>query len=346
MFKYRLFLCSTALAFVTNNANAYIPKTGHEPITRLALQGYQYCFNDNTFDLPASQKRLLQGNSALDHGTESFSDQDEKIPGAVTLFHLVTRVTNWHFYNPQKTAFSKQKNVEKSHKRLWAMALDGLEKVDNKHDKLLFLGAILHLLEDVSVPAHVMPVYHGPTTLVDWLGDFEKLTQYMREASQPEAISGFFVSEKILDQIDNKPLDHPRLLDVINNKFKPFCDGLKTQPTANPNQIRAQLADTVLSLIRQPVPQCAGAKWSRFWSATVPSKTIESTPYFNRYNTEQGFPLFGQSGQITDDNGQVGCAIKAGDARYLDFVFRLHLEAIKADIKLLYWAKSRLNLDQ
>ncbi|MFT4929194.1 MAG: hypothetical protein ACI8WB_005324 [Phenylobacterium sp.] len=317
-----IFLLSWLMAF---NAHGYDPEIGHKPLTLLALQAYQSCFGESI----DGQKRLLQGNLAMDHGTGSFSPEDEKIPGAITLFHLVTRTTNWHFYHPDKSAFSKQKNVEKSHQKLWQMAIEGVKSQTRNHNKQLFLGALLHLTEDLSVPAHVVPVYHGPTTALNWFGEFEHLTQYMTDKG---AVDGFWLLQKISDNIDIMPPNQTKLLTAIKHPGKGFCQGLI--PTQTPDQIRLHLAGKTLALINTAIPACNGVKWSRFW----PAANSEDR-YFGRYNVEAGFPLFGEAGVISDKHGQVGCTVKRDDQRYLDFIFQLHLEAIKADVRLMRWSE-------
>ena len=334
---------ATFLAFIgTHNAYAYVPETGHAPLTQLAVQGYQQCFDNHTLATPNVLNRLLQGNMAMDHGTGSFSDEDEAIPGAITLFHLITRITNWHFYRPQEQRpqeqrLSKQKNVEMSHKRLWKMAVDGFAKATTPHDKWLFLGALLHLNEALSVPAHVVPVYHGPTTLVDRLGEFESITRYPQDSN---ITSGFWLTEKITDQIDQMRVDKTRLSGAIKQQLPAYCQALTTQPLATPNSIKNNLAKQTLAFIDQPIPHCKGVKWSRFWD-DVPEQSSPPLPsqrYFKLYNSEKGFALFGLAGVVSDKNGKAGCTLKDNDKRYLDFVFQLHLAAVKADVALLYWA--------
>ncbi|MCJ8267794.1 MAG: hypothetical protein MJK04_00150 [Psychrosphaera sp.] len=330
-----------ALFFATTT-HAYVPETGHAPLTQLAVQGYQQCFDNQTFATPNVLNRLLQGNMAMDHGTSSFSDEDEAIPGVITLFHLITRVTNWHFYqpykkHPQEQHSSKQKNVEMSHKRLWKMAVDGFSKATTPHDKWLFLGALLHLNEDLSVPAHVVPVYHGPTTLVERLGKFESITHYPQDSN---IVRGFWLGKKITDQIDQMRVDKTRLNGAIKQQLPAFCQALTTQTLSTPHSIKNGLAKQTLALINQPIPNCPGVKWSRFWD-DVPQQSSPPLPsqrYFKLYNSEQGFPLFGLAGLVSDKSGKTGCTLEDNDKRYLDFVFQLHLAAVKADVALLYWA--------
>jgi hypothetical protein len=329
----------TFLAVIsTHNVYAYVPETGHAPLTQLAVQGYSQCFNNPTFTAPSALNRLLQGNIAMDHGTGSFTDEDEAIPGAVRLFHLLTRITNWHFYHPQEPSpqeqhLSKQKNVEMSHKRLWKLAVEGFDTAVKPHNKWLFLGALLHLTEDLSVPAHVVPVYHGPTTLVDKLGAFESITRYPQNSN---ITSGFWLTEKIADRIDQMPVDKIRLSVAIKQQLPTFCQALKT----NPQSIKQDLAKQTLALINQPIPNCGGVKWSRFWDG-VPEQSSPPLPsqrYFKLYNSEKGFPLFGLAGTVSDKGGKVGCTLEDNDERYEDFVFQLHLAAVKADVALLFWA--------
>jgi hypothetical protein len=318
------------------NSHGYIPESGHSPITRLAMQGYQSCTNSTLYSNDKTQQRLLQGNVAMDHGTGSFNEIDERLPQALALFHVVERVTNWHFYNPQKSMYSRQKRVEMSHDRLWAKALVGFEVNNEHYDKWLFLGALLHLTEDLSVPAHVVPVYHGPTVLVNWLGEFENLTNYMRHSGN---VDGFWLTEKISDPIDAMPPDINRL----TKQLPRFCKALKKVMT--PEQIRQQLTAKTLQLINQAIKKCGGLSWQLFWREALQNQPLPAQNYFGQYNINAGFPLFGQSGSISDDKGKIGCSIEdfnSDDSRYEDFIFELHQLAIIADMNLLLWAQQQV----
>lgn len=145
--------------------------------------------------------------------------------------------------------------------------------INSKNDKWLFLGALLHLNEDLSVPAHVVPVYHGPTTLVDKLGAFESITRYPQNTN---ITSRFWLTEKITNRIDQIPVDKTCLSGAI--QLPTFCQALKT----NPQSIKQNLAKQTLALINQPIPNCGGVKWSRFWDGVLEqsSPPLPSQRYF------------------------------------------------------------------
>ncbi|HLD66018.1 MAG TPA: hypothetical protein VJA19_08235, partial [Pseudomonas sp.] len=214
-----------------------------------------------------------------------------------------------------------------SHQNLWLGLQKGFEANAAAHDKLLFVGGLGHLLEDLSVPAHVVPVYHGPT-VVEYLGPerLEPLVAYM----QPQGLS-------ISDRIDAYPPDIPRLQSA-------FTAGPCTVDAGHSlESLRLATARATLALLAREVPDCPGVRWQAFWLEP------EAGEYFGRYNVKVAggtgqSPLFGDPGTLQGAQGQ-GCAFApiAEDERYRDFVFALHQTAIAADLQLLAWAQRNIN---
>lgn len=159
-------LCILCL-WLAGNAHAYSVETGHAPLTEAALKAYAICFpKDTTFHGDASNKNRLHmqlGNIAMDTGSNKLPIKYADNPQVHMLFDYAIRATNWHFYNPNKTEkkITRRGAIEQSQKRLWQRAKRGFETMSEAEDKALFLGALVHFVEDVTVPAHVVPVYPG-----------------------------------------------------------------------------------------------------------------------------------------------------------------------------------------
>lgn len=323
------------LTLLSYRTLAYVPDSGHLPLTEIAVQGYNLCYPNEP--LSASVKdRLKQGNYAMDHGMGKLNFNSRTLDHAFAVFSLVSRTTNWHFYNPHKKAHSRQENVEMSYERLWQRAQKGFEQAKQPHDKWLFVGALLHLLEDTSVPAHVVPVYHGPTVAVSWLGEFAHLTHYMKNKSTE---SGFWLAQSVADGIDKMPVQSEKLLKHLKQNKRHFCRQINKSD--NFKLIREQLAVETLTAIEKPIKDCKQMTWSSFWRDNNPGK-LPSSLYFKRYNTDKGFPLFSQQGVITTDSAKVSCTMQQNDERYLNFVYQQHLSAIISNIRLIVAMKAKI----
>jgi hypothetical protein len=85
----------------------------------------------------------------------------------------LTRAKNWHFYRAENSPYLKKflsllgtiypssRNIYTIHTFELSGLLSKREKSD--HDKIMLLtGRIIHHIQDMSTPAHVMPIYHGP----------------------------------------------------------------------------------------------------------------------------------------------------------------------------------------
>lgn len=306
---------------IMGGAQAYEPRVAHAPLMALALQIHGRCNPERPLlQPPAAQARVIEGDIALDEG-RAFSLRDWLMVRQSGVFSRIERIGNWHFYHPDRQAYSRIGQIEASHQNLWLGLQKGFAANAAAHDKLLFVGGLGHLLEDLSVPAHVVPVYHGPTA-VEYLGParLEPLVAYM----QPKGLS-------ISDRIDAYPPDIPRL----SSSFAAAPCALDAGQSLE--ALRLATARATLALLAREVPDCPGVRWQAFW---LEPKAGE---YFGRYNLAGQSPLFGDPGILQGAQGQ-RCAFApiAEDKRYRDFVFALHQTAIAADLQLLAWAQRHI----
>ena len=331
--RYLLLTLLTTLLLSPPTAQAYDVDVAHASLTTLSIELYNACFPASTLYRTAdAQKRLIQGNRGMDTGKAdmlgklNLNEQEiEGLTGA-SAFKLTKRIGNWHFYNPDRTAYSRVGLVEQSYARLWQDLMSGLASNSGKN-ALLFLGGLVHLVEDTSVPAHTIPVYHGPTEVAA-LGPvhFRPLVAYLQKAGRTK-------NGVIRDPIDYRAPDI-KTLEGSLKQTEGLCSIVDTS-AETPEEIRDTLARTVKTLIQTEIPGCAKVKWSDLWTAPAERE------YFGRYNIQDGRPMFGERGTIRSGDGST-CEMQENDDRYAAFVRDLHQAAIVADLKLLRWGERRL----
>lgn len=314
-----IFFPLTALAYEPDN---------HISIMDSAIDLYNYCSTSSVTE--ESRVRLLQGDEALDVGLMYVTPYDRYQMHDEDVFFLTWRTINWHFYNPDLTAYSRKGAVEQSHQRLWEGLIEGYASNSGKY-KQFFLGGIAHLLEDITVPAHVAPVYHGPTEIIALSPDFMPLVDYMVEHSSENVFS-------ISDGVDEMQVDDQALMESMKTESG-VCEGITTG-SDDLEAIREASSRETLARLQTSIPGCAGVTWQTFW--TPP----EQGEYFGRYNIANNNPTFGESGTLY--NGASGsCTFTSingqPDQRYVDFAEALHKQAIKYNMKLLELAKNNPN---
>lgn len=317
-------------------AQAYDPQLGHKPISEAALAAFPACFpEDAGFQHKVIHDHIVRGDIAMDEGLLTLPPEYWEEEEAIRLFSLSVRVFNWHFYNPNLTdpRISKRLLVNQSYRYLWRQANYGFRVMDYAEDRALFLGAIMHLVEDVSVPAHVVPVYHGPT-LARYLGHFRPLIDYLETAQGRINANGL-----ITDAIDYLPPNSQSLKEWA----KEHCAGTDSK-NDDPSRIRDWLAKQTLKALQQDIDRCPGVPWAAFWNIELPQS---DSRYFKRYNLDA--PPFGQKGTAIyiDDKEQVHrCTLKNDDPRYKQFLAERHQSAVQADLLLLHWASRHMATPQ
>jgi len=84
--------------------------------------------------------------------------------GEDSIFRL-TRVFNWHFFNPYKDLQASKRLVNPTPDRYLSGAEKQIRKGIRKSDSKLVskaVGAYAHYIQDNANPAHISPIYHGP----------------------------------------------------------------------------------------------------------------------------------------------------------------------------------------
>lgn len=168
----------------------------HTDITELALEYYK---QNNPSKLSTAVKKA-RFKDALIQGTK-----DEDSP-------TVTRGTNWHFYGSNSILkdyeyiaweFPKIVIRPTSEKILIYRQKSFSSAIKDGATKRLFstFGRILHHIQDMSTPSHVVPVYHGPiisdkyeTFLVEHWSELKERTKDNWSANQRDnSVSDDFI---------------------------------------------------------------------------------------------------------------------------------------------------------
>jgi len=83
-------------------------------------------------------------------------------------YPLKTRATNWHFYRlePNSPIPMKVKRFgiwcKPTSENIFQIHINHLKAPKSRKDYFKTLGKILHHIQDMSTPSHVVPIYHGP----------------------------------------------------------------------------------------------------------------------------------------------------------------------------------------
>lgn len=116
----------------------------HATITRLAIQ---HCKGKISDRICRHTHEIVQGSI----------DEDE------SPWTGFSRLRNWHFYRsnsdlPEKVIFFKTTSED-----ILSDRIETLEKADRSNRKFFnYLGRVIHHIQDMSTPSHVIPIYHGP----------------------------------------------------------------------------------------------------------------------------------------------------------------------------------------
>ncbi len=129
-------------------------KSDHEKITRFTIDSFEDLFTSEFRKLLGEKGSLIsQGSKKEDEGG-------------------LVRILNWHFYRAEDSPYLKPfpfmvlgTTHPSSRKIFTEHAAALLNKTNNNDIEAIFLlaGRIIHHIQDMSTPAHVVPVYHGPT---------------------------------------------------------------------------------------------------------------------------------------------------------------------------------------
>jgi hypothetical protein len=126
---------------------------------------------------------------------------------------VITRLRNWHFYNNSQgeDLWVLGSLINKTFHSRWRELLNFFNDPYRRSDQSQIAGALSHFIQDVSNPAHSVPIYHGPghSDLFDY---FPIQKKKLRE-SFPDACAELnqlkdLPATKLLNQMASKTLVH------------------------------------------------------------------------------------------------------------------------------------------
>ena len=132
-------------------------KNDHEKITKFATKNFKHLFTSEF-------KKLLEVEEKRSYIAEGSKKEDEGV---------FVRSKNWHFYRAENSHYLKPFPLllglgtihPSSRNRFIEHTTTLANKRDTSNIESIFLlaGRIIHHIQDMSTPAHVIPIYHGPT---------------------------------------------------------------------------------------------------------------------------------------------------------------------------------------
>ncbi|MDQ6969953.1 MAG: hypothetical protein Q9M16_05545 [Mariprofundus sp.] len=212
----------------------------HEALTTAALLSYKTC--QGLF--PAQLKAISANNKSAIAAASGDIDR-------FSLLHLrrsLSRLWNWHFYD---AALADADHPQVSIKRNWLQMNRSLHRTFVEKtilasqrrqlaDEQFFVlsGEVLHFVQDMGVPAHVVPIYHGTFKRDDF--DYYVFS----------GLSGSDLSEQDL-----------------KNKCKTLVTSRQT-----PEQILNKLAQNTRQAIAKNIAGDTGKQWTMFWDLSPQAK--------------------------------------------------------------------------
>lgn len=264
---------------------------------------------------------LLQHSSLIQKGSE---DAD--------ISPIYTRVTNWHFYN---------KNLDRDvlHEPIWSfmepltfhLSSDHIlkkrcEELDQEiakksvKDACNLTGRILHHIQDMSTPSHVVPVYHG-----------------------------FTIRDSFETYLSDHYLSETQYLETISEKVQHEAADLRPEQPTTILQLYSDTAENTLEYLKPENSGCRVVKngkettlpWSYFWAD-------RETIHLGGYPSECKFGGFGTFGPLGMHFGTKG-KFDIGDDTYLieqevynNLCQKLVQDMLKNSIKTLFLLESQL----
>lgn len=140
-----LFSLLTTLILSTQ-VSAYSVST-HKNITSIAISEYNRCV-----DLLGPEQTI-----------KKYSKIEEELMINSNLYediNLAIKARNWHFYNPNKNLGTGTLGLGHASMNERFKYNERLLKDSSGWGKLRYVGALSHYIQDVTNPAHVVPVYH------------------------------------------------------------------------------------------------------------------------------------------------------------------------------------------
>ena len=128
---------------VAGHAHTYSAVT-HDTLTTIAVHHFNLLVRGTKVDALRPEQV-----AATIHGSRH---EDEML--------ILRRIANWHFYDPEKQAEKRFIFIRTQLHTRFRELSQLLSAKPAPKDSYELLGRIIHYLQDVTVPAHVVPVFH------------------------------------------------------------------------------------------------------------------------------------------------------------------------------------------
>ncbi len=153
----------------------------HRLVTYLAIQ---HCKNLLCDEIKQNALLIVNGTS----------DEDET--------ELFTRITNWHFYRAAHSQIPKRYrsfygNCKTTSEYIFSLRLLNMKhSIYDSREYYNNLGRVLHHIQDMSTPSHVVPIYHDLFTK-------DYFESYMVKNINRNALDKTFKLDNIIDNLDS-----------------------------------------------------------------------------------------------------------------------------------------------
>jgi hypothetical protein len=116
----------------------------HQKITELALE---LCEDKMPEEILKYRKNIIAGSYKED------------------TTNLILRALHWHFYRENNSPIPQKvkKIFNPTSEIIFQKRVKEFEKEKDLKKKYEILGRIIHHIQDMTTPAHVLPIYHGPS---------------------------------------------------------------------------------------------------------------------------------------------------------------------------------------
>jgi hypothetical protein len=196
----------------TSDAWSYAIKT-HSKITEYSIQQYNRCAD---IVWPNDLKRKIIGT---DREMIAASNIHEDL-------NVFIKAQNWHFYRYQSELGSGTLNLGVASVELRMNHLAKYTQKDSPGNVVGNVGSISHYIQDVTNPAHVVPIYHSTGDGFDQY-DFESVWPKPLDEEQCRNI----LTKKIEGPVELLQLYAVDTLISINNKVTISRNGIEEQTT-------------------------------------------------------------------------------------------------------------------
>jgi len=292
-------MIKTAILFMVWIAQLYsadafaISPENHKPVTRMAMNVYKSCTDQ------------LGINDTLTEGIDDiveFSGLEDESP-------LIDRYFNWHFYDAyrnESTAMGRSfTGARKSLHHIYDARITSLIEALKKHDKAYiyeYTGRVLHYIQDMTVPAHVAPVYHYKFYWFDQSDYFDDMTEWS---------SMTFTPVKNICLFEN--IDIEEMKERLNNVLSEVAENT-----------RSRIQDEIL---QDNEHRLAGKTWEEFWILRNPDDDHNYT------DTKYGFSPYGN--EKRDGYKQLCEGTEKDRALCLSFFRKSYDSAVASSVKVL-----------